>query len=113
MENLAIEQKEEVYIKSNLPSTAIFYDLVNFFSVFSDLTRVRMISALSIREMCVTDISRILGLNQTTVSHQLKILRDAGFVGYRRDGKMLFYRVVNKYINEIMFIGAAYLDSVK
>lgn len=51
---------------------------------------MKIISALTITEMCVTDISEILGINQTTVSHQLKIMRQAGVVGFRREGKILF-----------------------
>ncbi len=109
MDNLARDYDGETTVKSLLPSNAVFYDLVNFFQVFSDLTRIKMLSALSICEMCVTDLTRILGLNQTTASHQLKILRDAGFVGQRREGKLVYYRIVNKYINEVMVIGANYL----
>ncbi len=109
MDNLAVNLNGESFIKKHLPSNAIFYDLVNFFQVFSDLTRIKMLSALSITEMCVTDLARILNLNQTTTSHQLKILRDAGFVGQRREGKLIYYRIVNRYINDIMDIGANYL----
>ncbi len=109
MDNLARDTHGETTIRALLPSNAVFYDLVNFFQVFSDLTRIKMLSALSICEMCVTDLARILNLNQTTTSHQLKILRDAGFVGQRREGKLIYYRIVNRYINEVMSIGANYL----
>ncbi len=113
MDNTVRADSTEGAIKAYLPKNTVFYDLVNFFGVFSDLTRIKLLSCLSISEMCVTDLTRILNLNQTTVSHQLKILRDAGFVGYRRDGKLLYYRIVNKYINDVMFIGASYLDSTR
>lgn len=104
-----IHPDREQEVKEYLPKEAVFYDLVNFFSIFSDITRLKMLSALSVTELCVTDLSLALSLNQTTVSHQLRILRDAGFVGFRREGKIIYYRVINKYVNDVMLTGVNYL----
>ncbi|MDR2266212.1 MAG: metalloregulator ArsR/SmtB family transcription factor, partial [Christensenellaceae bacterium] len=92
-------------ISEYLPNDATLNDLCEFFGVFSDITRVKIVVALAITELCVNDLSAILGINQTTTSHQLKILRDADIVTYRRDGKIIFYRINNKYINALMLTG--------
>lgn len=97
------------YVRTYLPSNATLADMCAFFSVFSDVTRVKILTALSISELCVTDIAGILELNQTTVSHQLRLLRDAGMVDYRREGKIIYYRTVNKHVNDIMLTGAEHL----
>ena len=59
--------------------------------------------------MCVSDLSEILDINQTTVSHQLKILRSTGIVNARRDGKTIYYSLANRIIPEIMRFGTLYL----
>lgn len=106
---LSLSENQAKTLASYIPNNAILSDLARFFNLFSDSTRIKILSALSISELCVNDISVVLRLNQTTVSHQLKILRDAGFVGYRREGKIIYYSLTNKYINEVMLTGVNYL----
>ena len=76
--------------------------LADFFAALSDSTRIRLISALSISEMCVSDLSALLNLNQTTVSHQLKNLRSIGLVDCHRQGKVIFYYIKNKVVLDVM-----------
>ena len=64
-------------IQRFIPNNAVLSDLARFFNLFSDSTRIKILSALALSELCVNDIALVLKLNQTTVSHQLKILRDA------------------------------------
>lgn len=59
--------------------------------------------------MCVGDISNLLNINQTTVSHQLKILKDQGLVSYKRDGKMLLYTLLDKSVSDVMMYAVEYL----
>ena len=92
-----------------LPKGRALEDLVNFFSLFSDPTRLKIISALSISPMCVTDLARILCLNQTTISHQLKTLKVLGAVTTKRQGKIVFYQIADQKINEIILWGVEYL----
>lgn len=92
-------------VKNYMPKENNLRSLAEFFSMFSDPTRLKIISALSMSEMCVSDISNILSINQTTVSHQLKILKSLGMVKYRREGKIIFYSLVDKIINECLLIG--------
>lgn len=108
-ETIIISDKSQALIKKYLPDNATIADMCTFFSIFCDVTRVRIITALCICEMCVNDIAIVLNLNQTTVSHQLKILRDSGMVKYRRNGKIIFYSASNKYIEDVMSAGSAYL----
>ncbi|MCM1042808.1 MAG: metalloregulator ArsR/SmtB family transcription factor [Corallococcus sp.] len=92
-----------------LPDKQSTKKIAQFFSIFADCSRVRLLSALSISPLCVTDVARILDMNQTTVSHQLKILRDMGVVDFERRGKILYYKICNSKINEILLIGVEYL----
>ena len=68
-----------------------------------------MLSALAISEMCVTDLSRVLEINQTTVSHQLRLLKNLGIVKSERQGKIIFYSLVNDTVNDVMLKGVEFL----
>ena len=83
--------------------------IVGFFSIFADATRVRILSALAITEMCVTDISRVLNINQTTVSHQLRFLKNVGIVKAARLGKVIFYSLKNDTVNDVLLKGVEFL----
>ena len=96
-------------IKYYLPEEKALRLLAEFFSMFSDETRIKIISALSVSELCVNDIANILNLNQTTVSHQLKLLKSVGAVKFRRDGKIIYYSIADKQINECLLTGVNYL----
>ena len=96
-------------IKSYMPKFSQLSEMAEFFSVFSDITRIRILSLLSISEMCVGDISSILEISQSTVSHQLKYLKNFDLVDYRREGKVIFYYVCNNSIYDMMDTGIKYL----
>lgn len=109
---MSLSEHSEALVLQYLPSNAVFADLCNFFSVFTDVTRMKILTALSISEMCVTDLAGVLNLNQTTVSHQLKYLRDAGMVSFRRNGKILYYNANREFVNEVMMSGASYIAKI-
>ena len=73
------------------------YALATFFDALSDVTRLKILSALTVSSMCVTDLSTLTALNQTTVSHQLRILRTARIVDCKRQGKVMFYSLSERY----------------
>lgn len=106
---LMLSQRRKNEILSFLPSDADVLRLADYFQNFSDFTRLKIISCLSICDMCVGDISTLLGVNQTTVSHQLKILKDQGLVNYRRDGKVLLYSLTERSVNDVMMYAVEYL----
>lgn len=107
--NIILDGNTQKLVSDYLPENYVLAGLADFFSVFSDATRMKIISALSISEMCVTDISEILDINQTTVSHQLKILRSSGMIQARRDGKTIFYSVASRIVDEVLLNGVSYL----
>lgn len=106
---ILLDEKKQRDINYYMPEDNVLESLANFFSIFSDTTRIKIISALSFSEMCVNDIATILNLNQTTVSHQLKSLKNAGAVKYRRDGKAMFYSIADTVINDCLLNGVNYL----
>ena len=103
------EEKVVSDIKYYLPQEKVLRLLAEFFSMFSDETRIKIISALGVSELCVNDIANILNLNQTTVSHQLKLLKSVGAVKFRRDGKTIYYSLADKQINDCLLSGVNYL----
>ncbi len=104
-----IDSQTQVKVKYYLPNNAVLTELSDLFSVLSDSTRIKILSAICISEMCVGDLSEMLDINQTTVSHQLKILRSMGVVTARRDGKIIYYSLANMIIPEIMRFGTLYI----
>ena len=107
--DVLIDKRMQTMINDYVPQGEILDDLVSFFSIFSDYTRLKMISALGITEMCVSDISSVLKLNQTTVSHQLRFLKNLNAVKTRRQGKVIFYSLRTEVINDILLKGVEFL----
>ena len=108
-ETLLLDKRTQSMVVSYVPEGEVLLQLVRFFSVFSDNTRLRILSALAISEMCVTDISRVLDINQTTVSHQLRFLKDAGLVASDRHGKVIFYSLKSEIVNDVLLKGVEFL----
>lgn len=108
-EMLLLDRRTQSLVENYVPEGEILEGIVDFFSVFADATRVRILSALAITEMCVTDISRVLGINQTTVSHQLRLLKNIGIVKCSRCGKVIFYGLKNDTVNDVLLKGVEFL----
>lgn len=106
---LLLDKRTHQLVNDYVPTEDMIDDLVKFFSVFSDATRLKMLSALAISEMCVTDISVVLGINQTTVSHQLRLLKNLGAVKTRRQGKVIFYSLKTELLNDVLLKGVEFL----
>ena len=106
---LLLDKRTQSLIEDYVPQGDILEGVVCFFSVFADYTRVKILSALAISELCVTDLSRILQINQTTVSHQLRYLRSAGIVRSVRQGKIIFYSLADDSINDVLLKGVEFL----
>lgn len=109
MQPLVLDKRTQGLIEDYVPSGEILEGVVCFFSVFSDYTRVKILSALAISQLCVTDLSRILQINQTTVSHQLRYLKSAGIVKSVRQGKIVFYSLTDESINDVLLKGIEFL----
>ena len=109
MKEILLDRRLQTMVKDYVPQGEILDDLVCFFSIFSDYTRLKMISALGISEMCVGDLSTLLCLNQTTVSHQLRLLKNLNAVKTRRQGKVVFYSLRNELLNDVLLKGVEFL----
>ena len=109
MNEILLDKNNQSLIRDYVPNGEALDDMVNFFSIFADNTRLRMISALAISEMCVSDISNLLKINQTTVSHQLRFLKNLNAVKTKRQGKIIFYSLRGEEINDILLKGVEFL----
>lgn len=99
---LVLSEKNKAEIMKYMPQCDVTNRLATYFQNFADYTRLRIIICLSLCDMCVNDLAVILNVNQTTVSHQLKILKAQNIVKFKRDGKILLYTLKNKTVNEVM-----------
>lgn len=97
-------------VKDQMPDEEILYDLAELFKVFGDTTRVRIMCALFEQELSVTDISELLGMGQSAISHQLRLLRSARLVRSRRDGKMAYYSLDDEHVRQIFDKGLAHIE---
>ena len=92
-------------VKERMPSQEEYSDLSEFFKIFGNPTRLKIISLLSVEDLCVCDICDALELNQTTVSNQLRILRANNIVKYQKEGKMARYSLTDLHIEMIYKVG--------
>ncbi len=92
-----------------IPKSAELSRLTDAFKVYGDSTRLKIIFLLNSRELCVCDIAYILGMGQSAVSHQLRILRTASLVKTRRDGKSIFYSLDDEHVSRILLTGLEHI----
>lgn len=92
------------------PEDEVLYDLAELFKVFGDSTRIRILYALFETELCVGDIAQILNLNQSSVSHQLRILKASKLVKFRREGKSMFYSLDDDHVRTMISMGMEHLE---
>ncbi|AOR22513.1 ArsR/SmtB family transcription factor [Clostridium taeniosporum] len=88
-------------VKDLLPQEEILYDLAELFKVFGDSTRIKIICALFESELCVCDMAALLGMTQSAISHQLRTLKSARLVKFRREGKVIYYSLDDEHIKHI------------
>ena len=97
-------------ITSTMPDVDTLIDLSELFKVFGDSTRIKILTALSHGELCVCDLSKLVGMTSSAVSHQLKILRSAKLVSCRRDGKTVFYALADDHVTMIIRQGLEHVN---
>ncbi len=95
--------------KSNLLNDDILLDIADFYKAFSDSTRIKIINLLKDNELCVCDISAILNLTKSTVSHQLKNLRDMNLIKNEKRGKEVWYSLADDHVKEVFEISLEHI----
>lgn len=96
-------------VKMNEIKRKEFQELSDIFKLFADETRLRIICCLLNEELCVCDLCELLELNQSTVSHQLQLLRNSKLVKYRREGKQIFYSLDDEHIEKIIQMALSHI----
>ena len=96
-------------VKERMPSEDEYFDLSEFFKIFSNPTRLKIISLLAVDDLCVCDICEALDLNQTTVSNQLRVLRANNIVKFQKEGKMARYSLTDLHIEMIYKVGLEHI----
>lgn len=93
-----------------MPPEEELYDLADFFKVFGDSTRIKILYVLTYSEMCVCDIAKILNMTQSAISHQLRMLKQMKLVAARREGKTIFYTLADSHIEAILSQGLEHIN---
>ncbi len=88
--------------KGDIPIEEDIYSLADFFKIFGDSTRMQILFAIDKGPMCVCDIAKVLDMTKSAVSHQLKILRQAELIKYRKSGKNVFYSLKDDHVRSII-----------
>ncbi|MFR8233383.1 MAG: ArsR/SmtB family transcription factor [Clostridia bacterium] len=99
-------------VKKIMPEDDEIYDLAEFFKVFADSTRMKMIYALMENELCVCDLANIVNTTQSAISHQLKILRQSKLVKFRKEGKVVYYSLDDEHISQIVKKGREHIEEL-
>lgn len=99
-------------VKTSMPEDGVIYDLAEFFKVFADSTRMKIIYALIEKELCVCDIAAIVGTTQSAISHQLRILKQSKLVKYRKEGKIVYYSLDDEHISQIVKKGREHIEEL-
>lgn len=109
-EYLCVHDDDVKKVMDQMPPDEILYDLAELFKVFGDTTRVRILYALFESELCVNDMAQLLGLSQTAVSHQLRVLKNNKLVKFRKEGKIVFYSLSDDHVRSIIEMGMEHVE---
>ena len=100
-----IHQEVVDAVRGSMPDDDLLLDLADAFKLFSDSTRLKILYALMEAEMCVCDISVLLGMTKSSVSHQLRVLKQANLVKYRKAGRVIYYSLADDHVRTICRMG--------
>lgn len=109
-EYLAVHEDVVREVLKVLPNDETLYDLAELFKMFGDSTRIKILYTLFENELCVGDIAQLLNLTQSSVSHQLRILKDSKLVKFRREGKIIFYSLADEHVRLIIGTGMEHIE---
>ena len=104
-ESEVIHEEQVSLVRSLMVSEEEYLGLASLYKMFGDPTRIRILHALLQSELCVCDLAALLGLTKSAVSHQLKALRLANLVKFRREGQVIFYSLADEHVKDILNLG--------
>ena len=107
---LCVHEDTVEQVLAELPDDERLYDLAELFKVFGDSTRIKILYALFEAELCVCDIAQLLGLTQSAVSHQLRVLKAGRLVKPRKDGKTVFYSLSDDHVRTLIAQGMEHVN---
>ena len=108
--SINVEKVEKV--KNKLPSDETIFDVAELFKVFGDSTRMKIICALLEDELCVCDIACITNSTSSAISHQLRVLKQAKLVKYRKEGKVVYYSLDDDHVKQIFEKGREHVEEI-
>ncbi len=97
-------------VKNKMVEDEKLYDLAELFKVFGDTTRIKILYTLFEEEMCVCDIANLLNMTHSAISHQLRVLKQARLVKFRKEGKVVYYSLDDSHINQIFNCGLCHIE---
>ncbi len=101
-ENEEVHTDAVDFVSSEMPPIDVLYDLAELYKVFGDSTRIRILYVLFEKEVCVCDIAAVLNMTLSAISHQLRVLKNAGLVKYRKEGKTSYYSLADDHVKTII-----------
>ena len=108
-EEALLQADTESILEEGIPSEEILYDLADLFKVFADTTRIKILYALMAGSMCVAQIAEAVGASQSAVAHQLRILKQAHLVRFKRSGKQVIYELSDNHVRTVMAQGLSHV----
>jgi ArsR family transcriptional regulator len=97
-------------VRHGLTDEEVLRWVAGLFKVLGDPSRLKIVNALLLSEMCVCDLASLLGMSQSAVSHQLQILRQSDLVKWRRDGKVIYYSLDDEHVNNLFYQGLVHVN---
>lgn len=109
-EFLCVHQDTVEQVRNHLPTPQSLTDMAELFRLFGDPTRLKILCSLSQQELCVCDLSNLIGMTQSAVSHQLRQLKQGRLVKSRREGKTIFYSLADDHVETVLAQGMEHIN---
>ncbi len=103
------EPSDAILVSGEMPDEEMLYDLADLFKVFADTTRIKILYAILNKDMCVADIADMVGVSQSAVSHQLRSMKQAHLVKFRREGKQIIYSLSDDHVYAMLSQGLSHI----
>ena len=112
-EDAVVHESHVRHAEQTLPAAEQLYDLAELYKTFGDTTRIKILCALMTDELCVCDIAALIGVTQSAVSHQLRLLKQARLVDCRREGKSIVYALADDHVHTMLAQGMEHIGEQK